>query len=339
LACLHRPLRHCWRGFAGLLHPAADPGVRCVSPRHSGDSGTPHWPSLVGVQPVTRIPRPRSAFHTLQRIPPTRSRAVSPRPLPPWCSLPSQPRSLRRFRCRLRRARLDCVRQHLRGVAPQMSPYRHPPFPASIRPILSGLWPPSRSFDRGIAPVADASRTLCASIPARRNPCSFAAALVVRPGARPEVKELRSVPPPLLRRSRSNRSVGDPSAGHGGEGFVATPYDVVTAMKQVPRWHCYLREGASLGIFQAPSTLGSSDAGTFRCPCSDSVRIRRAHLAMHTRGCRWRPFGLRGPRPTFNTGWVTRVNWMVERSDLIPLELAFEHRFSRCTTMVCHRWG
>jgi len=86
--------------------------------------------------------------------------------------------------------------QHLRGVAPQMSPYRRPPFPARIRPILSGLWPPSRSFDRGIAPVADASRTLCASIPARRNPCSFAAALVVRLWleARGERASLRSAP-------------------------------------------------------------------------------------------------------------------------------------------------
>lgn len=39
--------------------------------------------STVDVQPVTRIPCPRSAFHTLWRIPLIRSRVVSPRPLPP----------------------------------------------------------------------------------------------------------------------------------------------------------------------------------------------------------------------------------------------------------------
>lgn len=37
--------------------------------------------------------------------------------------------------------------QHLRGVAPQMDVYRRPPLPAVLRPILPGLWSPSRSFD------------------------------------------------------------------------------------------------------------------------------------------------------------------------------------------------
>jgi hypothetical protein len=35
-------------GFTGLLHPATDPGVRCVSRRRPGGSGTPHWPSCDG---------------------------------------------------------------------------------------------------------------------------------------------------------------------------------------------------------------------------------------------------------------------------------------------------
>jgi len=178
--------------------------------------------------------------------------------------------------------------QHLRGVAPQMSPYRRSPFPAFYRPILTGLWPPSRSFDRGIAPVADASRTLCAGIPANEILVRSPPLLSFRSGSRPEVKELRSVPPPLLRRSRSNLSVGDPSAGHGGEGFVATAAlqrTVVTAMKQVSRRHCCRHEGASLGIFEVPSTLGASDPDILRCPCSDPVRIRQARLATHLRGC------------------------------------------------------
>jgi len=40
-------------GFSGLLHPDADPGVRCVSFRRSGDSDTPHRPLLVDVLPGT----------------------------------------------------------------------------------------------------------------------------------------------------------------------------------------------------------------------------------------------------------------------------------------------
>lgn len=68
--------------------------------------------------------------------------------------------------------------------------------------------------------------------------------------------------------------------------------------------------------FEAPLTLGASDASALRRLCSDPARIRRAHLAMHPRGCQPTPCGARQPRPTFDTGWVTRVNWMVERSDL-----------------------
>jgi hypothetical protein len=49
-------LRRCRRsippeagvGLTGLLHPVADPGVRCVSRGRSGGSGTPHWPCRHG---------------------------------------------------------------------------------------------------------------------------------------------------------------------------------------------------------------------------------------------------------------------------------------------------
>lgn len=72
----------------------------------------------------------------------------------------------------------------------------------------------------------DALRTQCASIPVCELCRSQPAALV---------RELRSVPPPLLRRSRSSRQAGDPLAGHGGEGFIATlvfEAFVATAKKQ-----------------------------------------------------------------------------------------------------------
>jgi hypothetical protein len=192
----------------------------------------------------------------------------------------SQPRSTRRYRCRLRRACRDCVMLHLRGVAPPMSPYRRSPFPAFYRPILSGLWPPSRSFDRGIAPEADASRTLCAGIPANEILVRSPPLLSFRSGSRPEVKELRSVPPPLHRRARSNLSAGDPSAGHGGEGFVAKSFDLLTAMKQVPRVHCWLREGMSLGLFRCRRHSGPRT----QAPCDVCARIPRGS-ARHILRC------------------------------------------------------
>jgi len=222
-------------GFAGLLHPAADPGVRCVSHRHPGGS----WHPTLAIAGRCAAGHANSASSQRDSYP----SKDSPHPQPCRVATTVAPlmfafravfgrlvASVTGFDARVATAWL----QHLRGVAPQMSPYRNPPFPARIRPILTGLWPPSRSFDRGIAPVADASRTLCAGIPANeilvRSP-----PLLSLPWPRPEVKELRSVPPPLLRRSRSNLPVGDPSAGHGGEGFVAPSFDVTTAMKQVPR--------------------------------------------------------------------------------------------------------
>jgi hypothetical protein len=61
------------RGVAGLLHPAADPGVRRVSLR-------PPRLTVAGV-PERRLSR--DAFHTPRRIPLACSRTVSPRPLPP----------------------------------------------------------------------------------------------------------------------------------------------------------------------------------------------------------------------------------------------------------------
>jgi len=181
---------------------------------------------------------------------------------------------------------------HLRGVAPQMSPYRCSPFPAFYRPILTGLWPPSRSFDRGIAPVADASRTLCAGIPAIRNPCSFAAALVVPPWleARCERASLRSAP-------ASSSLTVQPM----GWGTLRRPW-----WRGVHRDGCREAERRDRDEAGSTQTLLSSwrsifwrfsgavdarasDAGAFRRLCSDPVRIRRAHLAMHPRGCRHLP--------------------------------------------------
>lgn len=190
----------------------------------------------------------------------------------------------------------------------------------------------------------EASRTLCASLPAIRNPSSFAAALVWIPAGRDrQVRELRSVPPPLLRRTRTSLSAGDPPAGHGGEGFVvegALRRAFETAMKRVLDAIAGARMRSQGGF--PPSTLGSSDAGAFRRPCSDPVRIRRRRLAARREVAFWTGLLAEegqsdGLVPPFSAEWVFDVNQMGGRSDSIPLELAFEHRFSRWSTMVCHR--
>jgi hypothetical protein len=64
------------RRYAGLLHPASDPGVRSVS--GSSDLSTNRQ---------ARKYLPRHASHTPRRIPLASSRIASPRPLPP-CRLP-----------------------------------------------------------------------------------------------------------------------------------------------------------------------------------------------------------------------------------------------------------
>jgi hypothetical protein len=105
------------RKFAGLLHPAASPGVRRVS------SPTPTPLRHPKVASRTRSPRlPATPFRTPRRIPLDRSRTASPQPLPPWrCSVAS---------VRARRLAVASDAPHtdlragtrLRGLAPQPSP-------------------------------------------------------------------------------------------------------------------------------------------------------------------------------------------------------------------------
>jgi hypothetical protein len=100
------------RGVAGLLHPAADPGVRRVSLR-------PPRPTVAGV-PERRLSR--DAVRTPRRIPLACSRTVSPRPLPPcrssWrvVALAGNPLPGAPVYARLRFGR------RLRGFAPPASP-------------------------------------------------------------------------------------------------------------------------------------------------------------------------------------------------------------------------
>jgi len=119
---------------AGLLHPAAGPGVRGVSAVASPTEG-----------------RGRSGFLSAQdshpsKEPPCDSRTASPRPLPPCRSSPRFPRA--------RPAPLLGRRLHVgwaRGVG--FEALLHHRVPASVRaiagagePVLPGLRSPSRSF-------------------------------------------------------------------------------------------------------------------------------------------------------------------------------------------------
>lgn len=70
-------------GLAGLLHPAADPGVLRVSARLSVEPAPRVRPSLDVSLPVTAWRLPHVAFHTPRRSPLPRSRVASLRPLPP----------------------------------------------------------------------------------------------------------------------------------------------------------------------------------------------------------------------------------------------------------------
>lgn len=197
--------------------------------------------------------------------------------------------------------------------------------------------------------MADASRTRCASIPDDGALCSPSAALVLLVT---EITWERA----SLRSAPASSSLAVQPSGWGSsrrpwgrrvrrdarfEAFVATAKKQVIVSPAIREAMDGKMKG-SQGAF-APSTPGSSDPNAFRRSCSDPARIRQTRLAAHLRGCCWdrRPCGRWTRRAASfhlqrRSGW-TCVNQRMERSDSIPLELAFEHRFSRCSTMVGHR--
>ena len=89
LAVLHDLAGFTCQELAGLLHPAADPGVRCVSAPGRVEPA-PRTPPLLArcaaghVNPLVS----RIDSHTPRRTPPPRSRGASPRSLPPRTSRP-----------------------------------------------------------------------------------------------------------------------------------------------------------------------------------------------------------------------------------------------------------
>jgi hypothetical protein len=120
-------------GFAGLLHPAADPGVRCVSRTAPGchRSG-----------PGTHARSPQRGFGTPRRTFPADSRTASPRPLPPcrWYVVRDESRR----------------RPRLRGFAPSSGPRPHRTVAGTTRPDPSWALFPFEVF----LPPAGAPRSL-----------------------------------------------------------------------------------------------------------------------------------------------------------------------------------
>jgi hypothetical protein len=225
--------------------------------------------------------------------------------------------------------------QHLRGVAPQMDVYRRPPFPAVIRPILPGLWSPSRSFD----PHADIAAVV------------WADAFTHCVSGIPTAPGLRSLPSP------SRRLLGVDIApfrscilvAHGptfrlGKRSAAMVPGVSSRTERLST----LLATAKLQVrIASPQTLycgrGVAEVKAGRFPAVDDQVLGRRHISVPVLGSREDPpefTPLRGSSarlPSFRTAslhlshrlgyflWKTGV----ERSDLIPLELAFDPAFHR----------
>jgi hypothetical protein len=131
--------------FAGLLHPAADPGVRYVSARLSVEPAPRACPVL-DVLPAG--PRLAASSH---RVSHPSKESPSPQPRRIAATVASSDfssSSVRDARCRRRfqRRHLLSYRWDLvpRGLAPRRSPYLRPPYADDRRPLLPGPCSPSR---------------------------------------------------------------------------------------------------------------------------------------------------------------------------------------------------
>lgn len=210
-----------------MLHPVADREVRRVSARAilctvSHASVARERRSNHGIDgfPATR-PTPR-------RTPPTRSRTVSPRPLPSWrlprifvaptertVASPPAPRAVE-------------MRPHLQGLSPREGPYHRSPFPAFEGLSSLGFVPlqgPStdvrpKSHAGGRRPLSgccvQTEHNPCASIPARsksraRGADSASTAPIRTRNLRPDGRAVEVEPGAMGRtRAAPEDAAGDP---------------------------------------------------------------------------------------------------------------------------------
>ena len=133
-------------GLAGLLRPAANRRVRCVSSAWSGGA-CPESAAIADTVSCWSLgfAVPRIDFRTPLRIPPACSRSTSPWSLPPrtFCRLRSATLPMNPFKdSPLLSYRRDLVP---RGFAPLAGPYHRVPLPVSRWPTLPGPCSPSRS--------------------------------------------------------------------------------------------------------------------------------------------------------------------------------------------------
>jgi len=175
-------------GLAGLLHPAADPGVRCVSRQF----------------PVLPTPSPAPALRWRSVVGHTEAVSSQRGSYPSEDSTPPQPRRV-----------ATTVASHealLRGgVRTGDRRFQRPPGLSSL-----GSGPLRGASTTGSLPPTEASRTRCAGLPTARDSCSSAAAPAdVLGGA-----SLRSA---LASPSaRADLAIGARLAGHGGGPCVRT---------------------------------------------------------------------------------------------------------------------
>lgn len=186
--------------FAGLLHPAADPGVRYVSARLSVEPAPKARP-LLDVLPAGhrlaasshRVSHPSKEFPSPQprRIAATvASSDFSSSPI-------RDPRCRRRFqRHQLLSYRWDPVP---RGLAPRRSPYLLPPCSDDRRPLLPGpCSPPRFPYARTLRFEWDVRGALHLDRPSHaRSVRVCARSIHCCPGPSPRSGETRSVPCPL----------------------------------------------------------------------------------------------------------------------------------------------
>lgn len=238
--------------------------------------------------------------------------------------------------------------QHLRGVAPQMDVYRRPPFPAVIRPILPGLWSPSRSFD----PHADIAAVV------------WADAFTHCVSGIPTAPGLRSLPSP------SRRLLGVDNApfrscilvAHGptfrlGKRSAAMVPGVSSRTERLST----LLATAKLQVRTAsPQTLycgrGVAEVKAGRFPAVDDQVLGRRHISVpvlgsredppeltplrgNLRGCHSPSCLVSGLAPPFSQAWVFPVENGGGAVGLDPSGACVRSCFSQVSTMVGHPCG
>jgi len=169
-------------GVAGLLHPAADRGVRRVSARC--DVWFDHLSPFpeIGVRTTTSTASPRR-YLPLEELPPPAAVPCHHGRCPLDVFLGPAPHTSARPLPVCLSCAID-MRRRLQGFDPLVGPYHRAPYSSTRWPVLPGLCSPPRSFDRCATEAASrrmATRSAGGDIQSEHNPCAPLPALVEEP--------------------------------------------------------------------------------------------------------------------------------------------------------------